>query len=117
MIGVAYTDDHIATGYGSYLVRPLLRSHHRNDMSLEEAVQLLEKGLGVLYARDSSFLNKIQVGAGHCRPEPMLRSCAALRCSPLHCTMLHCTAPHRAALHCIRFHYLRFTQCTASRST
>lgn len=63
MIGVAFTDDHIATGYGSFLVRPLLRTEHRPDMSLEEAVLLLEKGLRVLFARDSSFLNKFQVGS------------------------------------------------------
>ncbi|CAI6002639.1 unnamed protein product [Closterium sp. NIES-64] len=62
MIGVHFTDDHIATGFGSHMVRPLFRNEHRNDMSEEEAVKLLEKGLRVLYARDSSALNKFQVG-------------------------------------------------------
>ena len=98
MIGVAYTDDPIATGYGSYLVRPLLRSHHRSDMSLEEAVQLLEKGLGVLFARDSSFLNKIQVGGRGAVPGG---GGAALLCVPRHGAWLRCSA-RRSASQCCR---------------
>lgn len=61
MIGVHFTDDHIATGYGNHLVRPLLRNEQRNNMDEVAALQLLEKGLRVLYARDSSALNKFQI--------------------------------------------------------
>eukprot|EP00475_Leptophrys_vorax_P044013 TRINITY_DN8665_c0_g1_i1.p2 TRINITY_DN8665_c0_g1~~TRINITY_DN8665_c0_g1_i1.p2 ORF type:complete len:294 (+),score=15.36 TRINITY_DN8665_c0_g1_i1:90-971(+) len=61
MIGVHFMDDHIATGYGAHLVRPLMRSEQRNDMDEAAAVRLLEKGLRVLYARDSGALNKVQI--------------------------------------------------------
>ncbi|KAI3959649.1 hypothetical protein MKW92_020554 [Papaver armeniacum] len=43
MLGVHFEDDHIATGFGNHLARPILRAEHSNDMSFEDAVKLLEK--------------------------------------------------------------------------
>eukprot|EP00270_Netrium_digitus_P017188 TRINITY_DN6268_c0_g1_i1.p1 TRINITY_DN6268_c0_g1~~TRINITY_DN6268_c0_g1_i1.p1 ORF type:complete len:291 (-),score=60.05 TRINITY_DN6268_c0_g1_i1:174-1046(-) len=61
MIGVHFRDDHIATGLGSHLARPILRAEHHSDMTEEEAVQLLEKCLRILFYRDRSTLNKFQI--------------------------------------------------------
>lgn len=33
MIGAAYEDDHVATGFGNHLARPIFRSEHRPDMT------------------------------------------------------------------------------------
>lgn len=60
-IGVHYSDAHIATGFGHHLARPIFRSQHREDMTEEEGVKLLEACLRVLYYRDKAALNKVQV--------------------------------------------------------
>ena len=41
-IATSYTDDHIATGYGEYLARPLMRSRFNPNMSEGDARALLE---------------------------------------------------------------------------
>ncbi|KAK9905094.1 hypothetical protein WJX75_009547 [Coccomyxa subellipsoidea] len=61
MLGVHYSDDHIATGFGQMLARPLFRERHRPDMSEEEATQLLHEGLRVCYYRDKQTTNKFQI--------------------------------------------------------
>ncbi|MCL7025222.1 hypothetical protein MKW94_024917 [Papaver nudicaule] len=61
MLGVHYEDDHIATGFGNHLARPILRAEHSNDMSYEDAVKLLEKCMLVLLYRDRSAINKLQI--------------------------------------------------------
>lgn len=61
MIGVHYSDSHLATGFGNHLARPIFRSEHREDMTEEEALRLLEKCLRVLFYRDRGSLNKVQV--------------------------------------------------------
>eukprot|EP00742_Colponemidia_sp_Colp-10_P000569 GILJ01000622.1.p1 GENE.GILJ01000622.1~~GILJ01000622.1.p1 ORF type:complete len:244 (+),score=42.31 GILJ01000622.1:75-806(+) len=61
LLGTQYEDDHIATGFGTYLAKPLLRSRHRNDMTEQEAVQLLEDCMRVIYYRDCKATNKIQI--------------------------------------------------------
>ncbi|GAQ90311.1 20S proteasome regulatory subunit beta protein [Klebsormidium nitens] len=61
MIGAAYEDDHVATGFGNHLARPIFRSEHRPDMTEDEGVALLEKCLRVLYYRDKQSINKVQV--------------------------------------------------------
>jgi hypothetical protein len=33
MIGASYEDDHVATGFGNHLARPIFRSEHRPDMT------------------------------------------------------------------------------------
>ena len=62
MLGISYTDAHLATGFGTHMARPIFRNEHREDMSEEEGVRLLEKCMRVLYYRDRGQLNKIQVG-------------------------------------------------------
>ncbi|CAN6466114.1 unnamed protein product [Victoria cruziana] len=61
MIGVHFEDNHVATGFGNHLARPILRDEWREDMSFEEAVKLLEKCMLVLLYRDRSAINKIQI--------------------------------------------------------
>jgi 20S proteasome subunit beta 7 len=61
MIGTHYEDDHLATGFGNHLARPILRSEWREDLTFEEAVKLIEKCLLVLLYRDRSSINKFQV--------------------------------------------------------
>ncbi|KAK9823028.1 hypothetical protein WJX81_000462 [Elliptochloris bilobata] len=61
MIGVHYTDKHIATGFGQMLARPLFRERHRPDMSEEEATELLHDALRVCYYRDKQTTNKFQI--------------------------------------------------------
>ncbi|KAJ4772412.1 Proteasome subunit beta type [Rhynchospora pubera] len=61
MIGTHYEDDHLATGFGNHLARPILRSEWREDLTFEEAVKLIEKCLLVLLYRDRSSINKFQI--------------------------------------------------------
>lgn len=61
MIGVHFEDNHVATGFGNHLARPILRDEWREDMSYEEGVKLLEKCMLVLLYRDRSAINKLQV--------------------------------------------------------
>ncbi|KAF6150475.1 hypothetical protein GIB67_030276 [Kingdonia uniflora] len=60
-IGVHFEDDHIATGFGNHLARPILRDEWKEDMSFEDAVKLLEKCMLVLLYRDRSAINKLQI--------------------------------------------------------
>lgn len=61
MLGVAYTDGHVATGFGAHLARPLFREKWRPDMSKEEAEALIKEALAVCYYRDKQSINKFQV--------------------------------------------------------
>lgn len=61
MIGVSFEDNHVATGFGNHLARPILRDEWRADLSFEEGVKLLEKCMRVLLYRDRSAINKLQV--------------------------------------------------------
>lgn len=61
MIGTHFEDNHVATGFGNHLARPILRSEWREDLTYEEAVKLLEKCLLVLLYRDRSAINKFQI--------------------------------------------------------
>lgn len=45
--GSTYEADLLATGYGLHLAIPLLRKHHRADMSHDEAKALLEECMKV----------------------------------------------------------------------
>jgi len=60
-IATSYTDDHIATGYGEHLARPLMRSRWHADMSEGDARALLEDCMRVLYYRDCRTINRIQI--------------------------------------------------------
>ncbi|CAM6088365.1 unnamed protein product [Calypogeia fissa] len=61
MIGVHYEDNHVASGFGNHLARPIFRNEWREDLTLEEGIQLLEKALSVLFYRDRGAINKVQV--------------------------------------------------------
>jgi len=58
--GGSFQDETIATGYGAYIARPLLRNGYRPDLTKEEAKKLLESCLRVLYYRDARSLNRVQ---------------------------------------------------------
>eukprot|EP00958_Prasinococcus_capsulatus_P015904 scaffold1741_cov409-Prasinococcus_capsulatus_cf.AAC.3 len=62
MIGAHYCDDHVATGFGNHLAKPILRAEHDPNMSEEAARALLEKCLMVLFYRDKNSINKFQIG-------------------------------------------------------
>lgn len=61
MIGVNFEDDHVATGFGNHLARPILRDEWHENLSFEDGVKLLEKCMRVLLYRDRSAINKLQV--------------------------------------------------------
>mmetsp|Transcript_43419 Transcript_43419/g.52531 ORF Transcript_43419/g.52531 Transcript_43419/m.52531 type:complete len:284 (-) Transcript_43419:526-1377(-) len=61
MIGVAYEDSHVATGFGAHLARPLFRERQYDDMPEAEAKELLEDALRVCYYRDKNSINKFQL--------------------------------------------------------
>jgi len=60
-IATHYNDDHIATGYGEHLARPLLRAGWRENMKEGEARHLLEECMRVLFYRDCRTINRIQI--------------------------------------------------------
>ncbi|CAJ2654368.1 unnamed protein product [Trifolium pratense] len=61
MIGINFEDDHIATGLGNHLARPILRDEWHENLTFEEGVKLLEKCMRVLLYRDRSAVNKIRI--------------------------------------------------------
>ena len=60
LLGTNYEDTNIATGYGGYLARPLLRNEYKPDLSEQEAEALLRKCMTILFYRDCRALNQIQ---------------------------------------------------------
>ncbi|KAF9269098.1 proteasome endopeptidase complex beta subunit [Marasmius fiardii PR-910] len=64
LLGTTYSASTLATGYGAYIAQPLLRKavEGREDvLTEEEAAQILEKNLKVLFYRDARSLNKFQI--------------------------------------------------------
>ncbi|XP_012463216.1 proteasome subunit beta type-4 [Gossypium raimondii] len=61
MIGVNFEDNHVATGFGNHLARPILRQEWHENLSFENGVRLLEKCMRVLLYRDRSAVNKLQI--------------------------------------------------------
>ncbi|KAE9593211.1 hypothetical protein Lal_00029252 [Lupinus albus] len=61
MIGINYEDNHVATGLGNHLARPILREEWNENLTFEDGVKLLEKFMHVLLYRDRSAVNKIQI--------------------------------------------------------
>jgi len=59
--GTAFEDEHLASGYGAYIARPLLRKAWRADLTEEEAKKLLEDCMRVLFYRDARTYNRIQI--------------------------------------------------------
>ncbi|XP_043935305.1 proteasome subunit beta type-4 [Protopterus annectens] len=62
-LGVAYESPSIATGFGAYLAQPLMREvmETKPDLSRDEARQLIERCLKVLYYRDARSYNKFEI--------------------------------------------------------
>ncbi|ESS33374.1 putative 20S proteasome subunit beta 7 [Toxoplasma gondii RUB] len=60
MYGTFYEEEVIATGLGRYFAVTLMRNRHRPDMSEEEARQLLEECMRILFYRDCGASNRIQ---------------------------------------------------------
>lgn len=60
-LGTAYIDPVIATGYGAYMATPLLRKAYEenNEMTKEEAKELLYKAMQVLFYRDARSFPKV----------------------------------------------------------
>lgn len=73
LYGTAFEDTTIATGYGAYLARPLLRKAYRADLSEDEARKILEDCMRVLFYRDARAINRIQI-AKVCQPLLLLDS-------------------------------------------
>eukprot|EP01024_Parvocaulis_polyphysoides_P018908 TRINITY_DN18430_c0_g1_i3.p2 TRINITY_DN18430_c0_g1~~TRINITY_DN18430_c0_g1_i3.p2 ORF type:complete len:341 (-),score=31.10 TRINITY_DN18430_c0_g1_i3:247-1269(-) len=62
MIGVHFQDDHICTGLGSALVRPVFRDQYRADLSADEAIEIVKHGLELTFYRDTRTINKFIIG-------------------------------------------------------
>ncbi|CAK9253337.1 unnamed protein product [Sphagnum jensenii] len=78
LIGTAYEENFIATGFGAYLAIPIIRDRWRADLSEGEARALVEDCLRVMYYRDCRASNRIQIakatGAGVSISEPYVIS-------------------------------------------
>jgi len=61
LLGTSYEDDTVATGYGDYIARPLMRQHFKPSLTHAEAKEILETCLRVLFYRDARASNKIQI--------------------------------------------------------
>lgn len=59
--GTSFEDETVATGYGAYIARPLLRKAYRDNLTSEEAKSILEDCMRVLYYRDARSINKLQM--------------------------------------------------------
>lgn len=57
--GTSYQDETIATGFGDYIARPLMRKHFKENMTFIEANSLLETCMRVLFYRDARSLNRV----------------------------------------------------------
>lgn len=63
LLGTTYESESIATGYGAYLAQPLLRNAidaKGTQMTEQEAAELLEQCMRVLFYRDARSLDKVQ---------------------------------------------------------
>ena len=61
LIGTAYEENFIATGFGAYLAIPLIREKWSEDMEEGEAKDLLEECLRVMFYRDCRASNRIMI--------------------------------------------------------
>ena len=65
--GTTYKSDTIATGFGGYLAQPLLRKAIESrggpqNVTEEDAIQIIHDCMRVLYYRDARSLNKVNDG-------------------------------------------------------
>jgi 20S proteasome subunit beta 7 len=61
LTGTSFEEETLATGYGAYIARPLLRKAYNPDLTLEQATKLIEDCLRILFYRDARSINKIQI--------------------------------------------------------
>lgn len=61
MIGTAYEENFIATGFGAYMAIPLIREKWYADMDEGEARSLLEDCMRILFYRDCKASNRVQI--------------------------------------------------------
>lgn len=61
LIGTAYEENFIATGFGAYLALPIMRDRWHADMEEGDARALLEDCLRVMYYRDCRASCRIQI--------------------------------------------------------
>lgn len=63
MLGTAYEDKHVATGYGAYIALPLMREalEKKANLTQQEALNLLTKCMEVLFYRDGRTFNKVRL--------------------------------------------------------
>ncbi|XP_063901911.1 proteasome subunit beta type-4-like [Zophobas morio] len=63
LLGLAFEDDTVGTGFGAYLALPLLREQYEKNpnMTEEEARKCLEDSLRILHYRDARSSNKIEI--------------------------------------------------------
>uniref|UniRef100_A0A663DM72 Proteasome subunit beta n=1 Tax=Aquila chrysaetos chrysaetos TaxID=223781 RepID=A0A663DM72_AQUCH len=63
MLGVAYEAPTLATGYGAYLAQPLMREvlEKKSSLTKEEARDLIERCMKILYYRDARSFNRYEV--------------------------------------------------------
>merc|ERR1712142_217218 len=62
-IGTAYTSDTLASGFGAYLARPMLRDalEKNPNLSQDEAKALIMRCMKVLHYRDARSLNRFEI--------------------------------------------------------
>ncbi|XP_053330761.1 proteasome subunit beta type-4 [Spea bombifrons] len=62
-LGVAYEAPTIATGFGAYLAQPLMRDvvENKPNLTRDEARQLVERCMRVLYYRDARSYNRYEI--------------------------------------------------------
>lgn len=66
LVGTHFEDNTIATGYGAYLAQPLLRKkwdEKEGKLTKEDAREVLERSMKVLFYRDARTINKIQIAS------------------------------------------------------
>ncbi|CRG93098.1 20S proteasome beta subunit, putative [Plasmodium gallinaceum] len=61
MHGTQFCGDYMTTGYARYFALTLLRNHYKDNMNEQEARNLLNECLKILYFRDATASNKIQI--------------------------------------------------------
>lgn len=59
--GSHYKDNTLATGYGAYIVRPILRNAYREGLTKEEAKQVIVDCMRVMFYRDGRALNNVEI--------------------------------------------------------
>ncbi|GAM23867.1 hypothetical protein SAMD00019534_070420 [Acytostelium subglobosum LB1] len=61
LVGTSFVDDFICTGYGQHMALPLLRKAYREDLTLDDAMKLIQDCLRVLFYRDARSSKRIQL--------------------------------------------------------